>query len=434
MVNGWGQARIRFMMEVVTNFGTGGSVTEIIQGYSDYNGVTTSGLVDPQMEFHINSILKIRHQVTNTPFGVKSIFNVVDAAHVLVDNIGSQQLYQQEYTERMRPEDMFTAIQRKTFDSLGTVVDNRTVHNSVPVLSRRKNSIPTCYLSDMMEGFQNTRNDPTNSAGDSMDIFGAAKGYVQSESIHLDAFVKAISNIRRVPISSSFTFSDLVKLDPNVPNTTKYAVKTAPRVTVQSNFGGLSNTELWNAGTHETGMSASWENGDLGTHFASVLANAVPALMMELALTGMHFSSTNRVQNGFIGMGGSGVTTVIANYNSFSNMDMTNHLKTFVSRLEHEILYGLTYSNQIDFEIEMYADLIGDTWIKVSVQNHPMVVYNQPSFADALIVPILSSNHNQVVSMAEDIDSFLHSVLPSHEYGGGMDNFGSAFNQTSYRV
>ena len=65
--HGWNERRLRFMLEVETDFGTGGRITEMIQGYTDHLGVTHNGVIDPNMEFHVNSVLKIRKQTDNTP-------------------------------------------------------------------------------------------------------------------------------------------------------------------------------------------------------------------------------------------------------------------------------------------------------------------------------------------------------------------------------
>lgn len=414
IAGGWGECRLRFQLEVETVFATGGSITEIVQGYTNYHGASATGQIDPNMEFQINSVLKIRQQNVNTPFGMKSQFNVIDSAHVLVDN-AIPSLYATDVTERMRPEDVFSAMSRQTYANIGSFVDERTVHNGIPVLSNRKNGIPTNYLADIMEGFQNALIDPTDSTGNPSEHLSKARAFAASPSIQMDAFIKAISNAKHVPVTSSFTFADLASLDPNVTNCTKYIKVGVPTITVASNFGGLSNAQPWDQ-MHQAGTSQTWENPDSATHMAVVLANSVPALLMELALTGIHFQSTNRNLGSVLQQGGQMLTTV-GNWESFSNFDMTNHLRTFVTRFEREIMYGLTFMNQMDYMIEMRADLLGETWIKVSVNGGPVVWYNQPSFADALAVPVLSNNRQQVTDVVNDMSTFLNAVIETDRFG-----------------
>lgn len=420
--HGWGERRLRFLLEVETSFGMGGAITELVQGYTDHLGVTFNGVIDPQMQFHINSVLKVRKQVENTPFGAKSYFNVVDSAHVLVDNLAPN-MYATDTTERMRPEDLFSAMSRRTYANIGTFVDERTTQGGVPVLSNRKNGIPTNYLSEVMEGYQNALIDPTDSAGNPAEHFSKARAYAASPSIQMDAFIKAISNIRRQPISSCFSFADLVALDPNTQRATKYAKTGAPQVTVASNFGGLGHSNPWDQ-PHQAGASGTkpWDYRDLSTHAAVVLGNAVPALLMELALTGIHFKSTNRNLGTALEQGNK-MTTTVGNWESFSDFDMTNHLRTFVTRLEREIMYGLTDMNRMDYMLEMRVDLLGDTWIQISMCGEPPAMFAQPSFADALAVPILTNNRQSVSTVVDDIGAFLHAVIPmGTSYGDGGES------------
>lgn len=415
---GWGEQRLRFLLEVETSFGTGGTITEIVQGYTDHLGVSYSGVINPQMEFHVNSVLKIRKQVENTPFGAKSFFNVVDSAHVLVDN-QSQQLYNPDITERMRPEDIFSAMSRRTYNNIGSFIDERTVHGAVPVLSNRKNGIPTNYLSEIMEGYQNALIDPSDSSGNPAEHYSKARAFAASPSIQVDAFIKAISNIRQVPAASVFSFADLVKLDPNTQRNTKYAKAGTPTINVQSNIS-MGTAQPWDV-PHQAGMTETWENPNQATHAAVVLSNSVPALLMELALTGIHFQSTNR-NLGTVMMQGGQITTTVGNWESFSDFDMTNHLRTFVARFEREVMPGLTFCNQMDYWLEMRADLLGETWIKISIGGSPMVVFAQPSFADALAVPVLTNNRQAVSGVVEDFSMFLDTVIQTDRLGTSHDN------------
>ncbi len=412
----WNERRLRFMLEVETDYGVGGRITEIVQGYSDHLGVTNTGVIDPNMEFYVNSVLKVRKQTENTPFGAKSIFNVTEAAHVLMNPNQSGQLYNTDVTERMRPEDIFAAMDRQAYNNIGSFIDERTVQGAVPVLSPRKNGIPTNYLSQIMEGYQNAIIDPSNNAGNSMDYLSAARGYAASEPIQHDAFMKAIANIRKVPISNSFTFKDLFSLDPNIQHHTKYARTVAPQITVQSNFVGLSQANPWDM-PHQAGNSGvqSWEASDGATHAAVILGNSVPGLLMDLALTGIHFTSTNR-NLGDMSIPSGGMNTKVGNWESFSDFDMTNHIRAFISRFEREIMYGISSFNQMDYWVEMKVDLLGETWIKISINNGPFIWYNQPSFADALAVPVLTQDRQAVSNVVNDFDMFLTQVIKKDDY------------------
>lgn len=399
---GWDDRRLRFQMVVETTFSPGGTITEHIQGWTDRLGVSHTGNVEPQMEFFINSILKVRKQIDNTPFGAINRFNVVDATHVLVDN-NNTQIYNPDMAERLRPEDVFSALLRETYNNVGSFRDVRTAHTATPVLANRKDGIPTNYLSDLMFGYQSAVIDPTDSTGESSEHYNKAKGIIAAPSIQMDAFISAISNLRRQPAANSFTFADLVRLDPNVAQVTKYSRAGIPQISTQASM---------------VADSQKWDTVSLSTQAAVLLANAVPALLMELGFTGINFSSTNRNLSTFVTPGGY-ITTMIGEYLSFSNIDMTNHLNTFKHRLEHEIIPGLTMYNQLEYMLEMHVDLLGDTRIKIAIAGEDPATYFQPSFADALAVPTLTNDVNRVHDIVDDIGLFLNAVIPTDSGNGG---------------
>ena len=74
-------------------------------------------------------------------------------------------------------------------------------------------------------------------------------------------------------------------------------------------------------------------------------------------------------------------------------------------------MLGITDFNRMDYMLEMRCDLLGETWINISLNGEPPAMYVQPSFADALTVPILSSNRQTVSNLASDMDTFLSSTI-----------------------
>lgn len=397
--NDWGQKRLRFMMQVQTNFTTGGCVIEVIQGYTDYPNISMSGHIDPNMEFYINSIIKLREITENTGIGIRKFTNVAESSHILVNN-NFTGIYDNRLDDRMRPEDVFATMSRNILTGLGTIIDTTTTQSNVPVFSNRKNCIPTNFVSDIMSGYQGAA---MNNAGSlersNSEFFGEARGNVSASSIMHDAFIRAISAIQGVPTTSHFKFGDLVRLDPDTQRNTK--------VIVQANITRMHSVV---DNMHVAGMTSDWGKADNETLCANILANAVPALMMELGITGIYFKSSNRDF-------GCNVSTFILNSEAFVNMDITQNLIAFKMRLEREVLLGISHNNQMDFAIEMKADLLGETWIKISMNGQPSIDYVQPSFADALTVPILSNNRDATQQLAADMELFLSNIIDTDPYG-----------------
>lgn len=399
--NGWGIRRLRFQMEVVINYTTGGSITEIVQGYTDVPGLSMSNHIDPNMEFIINSVLKTRSVREMTPFGEKNYFNVVDSSHVLVNKDYSG-MYAINET-RMRPEDIFTAMTRGAMGSVdpGSFADTRTASTDLPAFSSRANSIPSQYLSTLASSYQTSLMAPSDAeVMTPAMIYGNARTNCASASMVIDAFIRAIASLRGTVTASTFTMRELMRLDPDV---VKVVCVVRPGIMEKRK-------------THEQGSTSHWNAADGTTHAAVILGNSVPALMMELALTGIHFRATNREI-------GQQCVVVIMNYNSFTDTDMAQYLQIFRNRLEKEILAGISFNNQVDYMLEMRCDLLGETWIKLSYSANPPQDFVQPSFADALLVPVVTSVPKTASDLAEQIDRVLCDVIKSDNVQVGQSNY-----------
>lgn len=398
IANGWDTPRLRFQLEVEIEFGVGGKVTELILGYTDHAGVSLQGSLDERMVFHINSILKVRSTIANTPFGQKNYQNVVSATHVLVNNDYSG--FNQNTTEKLRPEDIFSALSRNMYD--GVVYDQRTALTDVAVFSNRKDCIPTNYVSDVMTAYQSALNDNTDNTGAINESYATARNFISAPSIAMDAFISALSQLQGTHHPTTFTYRDLFMMDNNITNNTVMVTQSAPM----------------KAGLHYNGMTSDWHGSDNTTLSASILSTAVPSLMMELGITGLYFMSSNRE------IGGQPKTIVI-NSQAFSNMDISTHLSTFITRFEKEVVSSISFSNQIDYSIEMKVDLLGESMIRLSVGSEPFTDFVQPSFADALAVPILTTDRQKVSSLIGDIDTLLTVVS---DYSQKTINAGLSMN------
>jgi hypothetical protein len=154
---------------------------------------------------------------------------------------------------------------------------------------------------------------------------------------------------------------------------------------------------------------------------ATTLSNAVPALMMELAITKLAFQSTNR------NIGGA-ITTFIGNVDSFSNMDMSPAIDLFIQKLEATVLQDISMNGDIDFAIQMKIDLVGETWINLSFAGQPPMDFVTPSFCDALMVPVLTNSREHSIHVAQDFEQLTGVVSNMRApQMGGMGQFRSSF-------
>lgn len=385
---GWGERRMRFLMEVEHTKVTGGRTTEVIMGYTDHAGITASGNLDDNMIFYINSTMQTRVQHQNTPYGTQSYTTMVDNSLVLA-NPQWDSVYAPRQDNRMRPEDVYSTMTRAHLSDAASIMDTRAVVTNAPVKSRRQNNLAGSYVSRILDDYRNATAD-TNAFGQShVEVYNAARGNAAESLASSDPFISAIANIRNMPPSNMFTIRDLKQLCPNLNDVTQARA--------------LAPTER--ANVHQTGQTADWGAADRVTLVATILTQSVPSIMMDLGLIQLAFASSNQNIGGM-------VSTTIMNVETFSGDDASRSLDSFCRRLEMEILNDISWNNQTDFAIQMQADLLGETWLKISVDGGPSFDYVAPSFCDALTSPMLTADNELNVKVASDFSMLIDNMMP----------------------
>lgn len=390
IVNGWNEKRVRFLMEVECQFQVGGSTTTYLQGYTSFPGITANQSIAPDMDFYINSIITTKKTNVNTPYGLQTFESITDNSHLLCSNAwaGITQPGQQRI---MRPQDIFCNMQSShipgVYDSdVANVYDGRTILRTEATKSARTNGLAGAYASKIIDGYV-VGSSLADFGQSEINILNRSRSEVTESQASLDPFLAAMSGITMSGITNKFKFSDLVKLDPNVYSVSNYAIS------------GQTNQ----IHSHYAGQTANWHGSDRATLGATILSQAVPAIMMDLMINNLIFKSTNHDITGQM-------QTVIINGKSFSNMDLTRHMEMFKRRLEKEVLLDLTFSNQVPYAIDMRVDLLGETWISISIDGNPPVDYVTPSFCDNLFVPVITSNIQTVENLTHDFETLVTNV------------------------
>lgn len=396
IVNGWNEKRIKFLLELQVEYNVlGMSTTQYVQGYTSYSGISHAGSIDPQMDFYINSVIHTRKQRITTPMGVQTMETLTENSHVISSH-KSQDMYVPGQQRIMRPQDVFTSISMShmpgTFEEpgssagLGGYYDARVVLKEEAVKSRRSNGLAGTFASSILDA---------NSVATSLADFGqdqdamleAARKEVLEMPAAVDPFLAAMTNISRSIVSNRFRMSDLRILDPNVDNVTNYVIPGPTQM----------------AQMHQTGMTAEWKGSDKLTHAACILSNAVPSLMMDLMINSVVFKSTN---NSVMGQ----PITAIVNGKSFTNMDLSRNFELFAHRFEREIVNDLTFGNNIPYMLEMTVDLLGETWLRISMDGSPFYDYVTPSYCDNLFIPVITTEPDTVQRMANDFEQLNQGI------------------------
>lgn len=390
--NGWNERRIRFVMEVHVDTSMSSNIIYFFQGFTSHLGITPSGHIDPNMEFYINSFIRVSRLTQQTPYGTYLKDIVTESAHVLNGSLQNN-MSNLNNPYIMRPQDIFHGIQSNYLNNVyinnnsGSVIDTRiTLGNNQGLRSKRDNNLPANYLANIIDSFQNG-NMLAEFGQENHDVMSRCASLVVEEPISENIFIRAINNVKGYSLGASFNFGDLEKVDPNINAVTNYIT-----------LGQVQINQL-----HTAGQTAYWNASDRETLVATILSNSVPAIMMDLMISKLHFRTTNDSIGGV-------VNTIIIDGKSLTDADISGNFQYFKTRLEKEILYDISFGNQDIYLIEMQVDLFGETKISVSLSGGPVIMYAVPSFCDSLTVPVIAGSKDSYFNVVHDFEVIMNNV------------------------
>jgi hypothetical protein len=125
--------------------------------------------------------------------------------------------------------------------------------------------------------------------------------------------------------------------------------------------------------------------------------------MMDLMLSKVYFRATNH------SIGGVVVVTLIDG-KSITTADLSQHYELFKRRLEHEVLFDMTHGNQTLFNLEMQADLFGETRITLALDGGPAIPYTTPSFCDSLLTPVMTGSKDNFFGVVHDFETLMNAL------------------------
>lgn len=392
----WAERRIRFVMETHVTLPTGSTMIYYFQGYTSHLGVGTSGSVDPKMEFIINSYVRVNRAQVPTAYGMTVRDVITESAHIVNGQVMSQSPQGDAYG--IRPSDIFTGIQSnylsqayQGFNPNDSLYDPRIGMRGESMRSNRSNNIAGNYLAKVVDTYQSGKTLADFGQSDK-DIIGRCQNMTHEASAFENPFIRAVSMRRNGHTVTSFTFPELLSIDPGAAANTHYVT-----------LGATQSVQL-----HQAGQTAYWNGSDRETLAATVLSNSIPAIMMDLMFSGIHFRSTNHDQAGM-------VSTGIIDANSLTNADLTQNMEIFKRRLEREVMFDLTHGNYDLYQLEMRADLFGETTISIAFDSGPMYTYTTPSFCDSLLSPVVTMSKDNFFSITNDFEQLMNNLPGSDD-------------------
>lgn len=388
IINGWGERRGRFQMEVVHEYpAMNHRIIEHITGWTDYLGFTPTA-IDPRMQFYVNNCAQLREVEYRSPYGMQHGFAMAENAHILADNSFGN-VYTAQKEQRMRPEDMYSAIGRLGARLQGDTTDMRTTLTNVALKSRRSNGVPAAYVAGVLEHHR-VASEAQEFGSGTQDILMGARGLAAEPSAAKDPFLSAMAQIRGQPISNVFSYGELLRLDPNVD-----------RIAAVSVMGQAERAALPVA---NNGQYADWSASTTETQLATMVGNAFVSLMMDLGLSRAALNCSNQTLAGGL------IDCVCWDIHGFSSVDLSGMKKLLEDRFAAEIFPDLTYGGQIPMNIQVSSTIFSDTTVRVQLGTNPAVPFVIPTYCDSLLVPVLTSNVGQAEAVAADFRDLLTVV------------------------
>lgn len=376
--NDWNTKRVRFMLVIDFTHRTGSKGTYWIQGYTSHAGVSPTGFIDPNMVFYANSCTVTGEQQMLSPMGVITEEVLRESFQILRGN-GGDIFTQNNLVYSMRPEDIFYAMQRAHLDynqelSANGVHDCRSVLSSRPFISNRKSNIPSHYMGKVMNNsLMHTQ--MAQYLDDTEDVQRRVQQSLQEHPLYENMFFHFISNSRPGSPANEFTLNELIKLQADLANRTRF-IKLTEYMRAHSALP-----------TPEAGNSAHWAGVDIVTQKAAFLIESIPAIMMQSLMSVVSFRATN------FGMHGQN-QIVFSDIRSISKVPNTTIAALFKNLFEQMILPDITMGGMIPYSLEMSCDVSGDTWVTLQLDTQPAMTFSAPSFSDSLYSPVITTSRD----------------------------------------
>lgn len=392
--NGWGERRFMFFMEVVypSGFSNHTGVRQIISGSTDYVGksVLTPGKIrlDPNMKMYLNSVVTIRATEVHGPNGPYIQETVVEDSQILNEpyQISAGGFNQGvNYAVALRPSDVFHTQQVQQYGQ-ATTIDGRVNFSRGIKKSSRNHNLAGLYVAGLANAWQSANADEDETYGNTA---GKAAGIVADPLTSKDRFFQSMDNARYLSQGGFLTYGELCYKQLGLDDMVEVS-ELDRRAVIQ---------------LHEVGQTEHWQGNHHEWVYATVLFQAVPALMIPLMMARLTMKVTNRTHGNVWDIRPTEV-------HGFQRMPIDDHRwNIFCQKLISEVLNDLTHRGMTDVGFDLTVDVLSESRITISVGgNHHPITLVQPTFADARLVPVVSNTASTLDKIANDMSMLCNNT------------------------
>lgn len=406
--NGWGTRRFMFIMEAVVNRSSTTTTLEVITGYTDHNErFSRNGHIDMDTVLYFNSTFTLRTMQVLGRHGRQETNNIMNASQI----IARRQMPDFEGgavgTVTMRPEDLFrsqTGVPefRELANDIG-FRDMRNVMERPLRASLRENTMSATYLTKAVTALRDSAESDFIGGDDLDQRLIDARGMVKEPILQSRRVFEDLARETQIMESGRVTYGELLAMNPDLDRI------------AEVNFND-SRYDM-----DHRNNSAGWDGRNLESVAATIIAHAIPNIMMECMYAQVTFVSTNLTPTGRFETGVSVLVPYIA------DTDIDENFNRLLAKITHELMPGLMINEDMTVDVTVSCSIYADTIIEISVDGgyHERFVF--PTFCDSLATPVVTDDHEHLRSLAGDIISI-------HDELGNMENTNRSRTQTQASI
>jgi hypothetical protein len=399
--NGWDVERYRFTMVVDCYRNGRFAKTEFISGYTDHAGVSNAGListvqVDPLMVFTINHVTEARQrqmdaQGAPVPLVSRSNGVVRNTSFLGMGNGGNMYM--------TRPSDVLRAVDKVSLyqgmnqasafgdSSAQSYQDLDSLLTHVPMCSADTNLLIPTFASRTLKGlYENslTTFDPMNLDGSGAGALASTR--VQDSAFSSSSFVHVMNRklANHVTVTAQFNYADLMRLDPTIDDRAEV-------------FGRSYETGVISIPDGRS-VECLGETTTVAVHATSIVQTTL-ALMSLSGVATLAYNANN------MRTGQTEITIQACDGIDADGM-LFQRLEVLKNRLALECLSIVSISDEITYEVDVFADAFNDVFIQLTWDGTRRD-YVVPAYASSSLAPVVTNDLSRLVGMAQAIDQVI---------------------------
>ena len=392
IVNGWSIKRYSFtvMAEVVRN---NGNVQQyMIEGFTDtpeLSIATGSVNVDPNMVLYVNNVVSFA-QRTNLVNGALSMTPVENY------NVISQDPFQQGALTKdfvtQRPYDVANMNLGGLLvgNASSQVIDARSSISTDPKTSSLNNNNPSSYvakiINDGLSAIGNTNTDNLFNSATMRNMIDT----VAEPTLARNGFLQALGKISREfnTAVSSFTWKDLVSLDPALSNPACPYLNVYPLVNRAAFLPGSAFMcdDISGSGHEQV--------------FGQMIANGVADIMSRCEATEVSVMASNH----------SGMDDVeVTGMRCYDQNKLAINVDMFRQLFLANIMQMANINTQFSYNVAVNASLWGETFVRINL-GYGTHTFLLPNFANSMYSPMLTNNKGSTLEVSRHLLSVANQI------------------------